>query len=63
MSRGFVLARTGEFPPNAAMFFVRVFLACTLLPACSATFPQPPTGMPQDKELSPGRSDEALTVR
>ncbi len=63
MSRGFVLARAGKFPPHTAMYFARVFLACALLPAYSATFPQPPTGMPLDKELSPGRSDEALTVR
>jgi hypothetical protein len=61
--RGFVLARVGEFPPNAAMNFVRVLLACTLLPACAATLPEQPPGMPLNKELSPGHSDEALTSR
>ncbi len=46
-----------------AMNLVRVLLACALLPACAATFPQQPPGMPLDKELSPGHSDEALTKR
>lgn len=46
-----------------AMNLLRVLLACALLPACAATLPQQPPGMPLDKELSPGHSDEALTKR
>ena len=46
-----------------AMKLARVLLACALLPACAATLPLQPPGMPLDKELSPGQSDEALTKR
>lgn len=46
-----------------AMKLLRVLLACALLPACAATLPQQPPSMPLDKELSPGRSEEALTKR
>ena len=46
-----------------AMKLVRVLVACALVPACAATYPQQPPGMPLDKQLSPGHSDEALTVR
>lgn len=63
MRPGFVLARAGEFPPNPSMKLVRVFLACALLPACAATVPEQPPGMPLDKELMPGHPEEALTAR
>jgi hypothetical protein len=46
------------------MKLARLFLACALLlPACAATMPEQPPGMPLDKELSPGNPGEALTAR
>jgi hypothetical protein len=57
------LPALGNFRPMPAMKLVRVLLACVLLPACAATLPQQPPGMPLDKELLPNTSDEALTKR
>lgn len=45
------------------MKLIRVLLACALLPACTATVPEQPPGMPLDKELMPGHPEEALTAR
>ena len=45
------------------MNLVRVLVVCALVPACAATYPQQAQGMPLDKQLSPGHSVEALTVR
>lgn len=43
------------------MKFVRIFLACALLPACAASLPEQPPGMPLDQEMMPGKPMEALT--
>lgn len=45
------------------MKLTRVFLTCALLPACAATVPDQPPGMPLDKELMSGNPEEALTAR
>jgi hypothetical protein len=57
------LPARGIFRPMPAMNLVRVLVVCALVSACAATHPQQPPGMPLDKQLSPGHSDEALTVR
>jgi len=57
------LPARGIFRPMPAMNLVRVLVVCALVPACAATYPQQPPGMPLDKQFSPGHSDEALTVR
>ncbi|MEP2775789.1 MAG: hypothetical protein ABJQ29_04925 [Luteolibacter sp.] len=43
------------------MKLLRIFLACALLPACTAAVPEPPAGMPLDHEHLPIDPDKALT--
>lgn len=38
-----------------------IFLACTLLPACTAAVPEAPPGMPLDPEYFPEDTDKAVT--
>jgi outer membrane biogenesis lipoprotein LolB len=38
-----------------------ILLACALLPACTADVPEPPAGMPLDREHMPIDPEKALT--
>jgi hypothetical protein len=39
----------------------QILLVCALLPACTPDVPQPPPGMPLDREHMPTDPDKALT--
>lgn len=39
----------------------QLLLACALLSACTVAVPEPPAGMPLDREHLPSDPDEALT--